>query len=369
MKKIPSESLNQRIFKFFFGVEENKNKDLGAPKKFLIVRQHNQFGDLLATVPLFRAIKETYPESKTTIIVSPQNYYAISKNKYLDRIFVFDKKKLFNPAYFYELKNLLGEEYDVAVVPVTVAISFTSNFLARLANAKTRIGAKSLNGRINKYHFFFDRKVKMDWRIFPDEHVSEFGLDILEPFGITTKNHLSAVFFNEEDISTAEKFIHHIKKKEDELLIGFHIGAGKEKNRWSLSKYIELMEKLHDIYSTKFYLTGSSSDKSEIDYVKQNTNLILHTFINKSIPELAAVISKSDLFVTNDTGVMHVAGTTKTPQISIFGPTNPYNWAPLGKNKYFIRKGELIDDVAMDDVLENCNLILEQKNERKINAE
>ena len=73
---------------------------------------------------------------------------------------------------------------------------------------------------------------------------------------------------------------------------------------------------------------------------------------------MAALISKSDLFISNDTGIMHVAGSTDTPQISIFGPTNPFNWAPIGNNKYFIRKSELIDDVSVQDVLKLCETIL-----------
>ena len=366
--KNSSLNLNQFLLKLFFAVEENKNRELNQPNKFLIVRQHNQFGDLLATVPLFRAIKETYPESETTIVVSPQNYYAVAKNKYLDRIFVFDKKKLFKPAYFSELINILRENYDVAIVPVTVAISFTSNFLARLASAGTRIGAKSLNGKENKYHFFFDRKVVMDWRIFPDEHVSEFGLEMLTPFGITTENHQSAVFFDDKDKSEAQNFINEAVKQSEEILLGLHVGAGKEKNRWSLQKYVELIERLKISYPVKFYLTGSSSDRQEIDYVKNNSAHEIPVFLNKSIPELAALISESDLFITNDTGVMHVAGTTKTPQISIFGPTNPYNWAPLGKNKYFIRRGELIDDVSVEDVFDHCKLILDQRKEKNVKA-
>ncbi|MDZ7763908.1 MAG: glycosyltransferase family 9 protein [Melioribacteraceae bacterium] len=87
-------------------------------------------------------------------------------------------------------------------------------------------------------------------------------------------------------------------------------------------------------------------------------------FLNRPIPEVAALISQSDLFVTNDTGVMHVAGTTETPQISIFGPTNPFNWAPLGPNKYFLRKSDLIDDVTVSDVYELCEMILGDKNKR-----
>jgi heptosyltransferase-2 len=58
---------------------------------------------------------------------------------------------------------------------------------------------------------------------------------------------------------------------------------------------------------------------------------------------------------------MHVAGATETPQISIFGPTNPFNWAPIGKNKLFIRKSELIDDVSVEDVYGLCEQLLSKK--------
>ena len=56
-----------------------------------------------------------------------------------------------------------------------------------------------------------------------------------------------------------------------------------------------------------------------------------------------------------------MAGSTNTPQISIFGPTNPFNWAPIGENKYFVRKSELIDDV-----FSLCNILL-AKSRKEIN--
>jgi len=83
-------------------------------------------------------------------------------------------------------------------------------------------------------------------------------------------------------------------------------------------------------------------------------------FINKSIAEVAAIISKSDLFITNDTGVMHVAGSVETSQISLFGPTNPFNWAPVGPTKYFLRKSDFIDDISVEDVFSLVNYIVEK---------
>ncbi len=132
------------FFRKILSVEENKSLELGDPKNFIIIRQHNQLGDLLAGVSLFRAIKETYPESRITLIVSPSNYPGLVKNKFIDRIFVFDKKKIYNPNYSSSFLKLLREEYDVAIVPVVVSISFTSNLLARISNAKTRIGPSML---------------------------------------------------------------------------------------------------------------------------------------------------------------------------------------------------------------------------------
>jgi ADP-heptose:LPS heptosyltransferase len=354
------------LFRSFLSVESDSSFELSNPSRFLIVRQHNQLGDLLSGVSLFRAIKETYPDSHITLIASPFNYPGLIKNRFLDRIFIFDKKRLFNPGYFSGFIRILHEKYDVAIVPVVVSISFTSNLIARLSNSKIRIGVESLNGEKNESSYFFDRRIKLDWRRHPDSNVSERSLDIVRPFGINTKNYRSEISFDNNDEEAAEEFIKDLNLKEGELLIGFHVGAGKPDNRWSLHNYVSVMTALHKNYGARFYLTGSSSDKEELEYIKNNCPVDAALFLNREIPQVAALIAKSDLFISNDTGIMHVAGTTGTPQISIFGPTNPFNWAPIGNNKYFIRKSELIDDVSVQDVLDLCEIILSRKNEKVI---
>ena len=357
-KKNAASKIINLILQTFLSKKIVNNFDLGSPKKFLIVRQHNQLGDLLAGVSLFRAIKETYPKSHITLIVSPFNYPGLIKNKFIDKLFIFDKKRIFNPGYLAEFYKLLREDYDITIVPVVVSISFTSNLIARFSKSKVRIGPESLNGEINESRYLFDRRIKLDWRKHPDSNVSERSLDIVRPFGINTKNYHSEISFDEDDIKVANEFIGELGLKDDELLIGLHVGAGKPNNRWSLQKYISLINDLSQKYSAKFFLTGSTSDKEELDYIKNNCTIDAALFLNREIPQVAALISKSDLFISNDTGIMHVAGSTDTPQISIFGPTNPFNWAPIGNNKYFIRKSELIDDVSVQDVLNLCKSIL-----------
>jgi ADP-heptose:LPS heptosyltransferase len=349
-----------RIVKLFFSVKEEKGFELNNPKKFLIVRQHNQLGDLLASISLFRAIKETYPDSQVTAVLSPFNFQGLTKNRFIDRILIFDKKQLHKPWYILKSISLLKENYDVAIVPVVVAISFTSNFIAALSDAKIKIGAKSLDGKENKSSYFFHKRIVLDWRMHPDSNVADRILDIVRPFGISTTNYRAEISFDEKDSASAKNFISSFSSKK-ELLIGLHVGAAKPQNRWGLDKYVSLIKKLNDNFEINFYLTGSDRDKDEISFVKKNLQIEVREFLNKPIPEVAALISFSDLFICNDTGIMHVAGTTQTAQISIFGPTNPFNWAPLGENKFFIRNSDLIDDISVEEVFLLSKQILKDK--------
>ena len=97
-----------------FGLKERFDYQLPQLKKVLIIRQHNQFGDMLATIPLFRAIKEKYPECSITLIASPENHYAVEKNELLEKVYQFDKRKIFySMNYAKELQNLLRQNWDV----------------------------------------------------------------------------------------------------------------------------------------------------------------------------------------------------------------------------------------------------------------
>ncbi len=359
-KSISSNILNF-ILKKLFAVTENLDKNLGDVSKILIIRQHNQLGDMLAGVSLFKAIKEKYPQCHLTLLSSVDNYYGVVKNKLIDELIVFDKSKMFNPIEFIRFFKKLREDYDLVVVPVTVSISFTSNLIAGISRSKTRIGPKSLDGKPNDSAYFFDRRVDIDWRKHPDSNVSEHILEIVKPFGIDTKDLSSEISFDESDNIVAKKFISEIQKDSGSLVIGLHVGAGKSANRWSLNKYIELIQKLHSNYNCVFYLTGSDSDSEELNYVVSNIKVKLHKYLNKQIPQVAALILNSDLFITNDTGIMHVAGTTTTSQVSLFGPTNPFNWAPCGKNKIFLRKSDLIDDIEVEEVFDVCKILLQNK--------
>lgn len=336
------------LFKVFLSVDKKALTTVSSANKILIIRQHNQFGDMLASVSLFRALKSKYENCEITVVASRYNYFALEKNPLIDNLFIYDQRKLFSIPYLLEILKLLNKKFELCIIPSTVSVSLTSLLLGRLSSSEMRIGPCSLNGITNKYSYLLNYCVDLDWRIHPDSHVSDFILDIIRPLDINCNNFQSTIYYNDEEVKKADIFFR------DSILnqkkIGLHIGAGKPKNRWEVSKFIELAKYLLE-QNCFVYITGTDSDKEILEKFR-NSGLLVSYCLNNSINELAAIIDRSDLFITNDTGTMHVAGAVNTPQISIFGPTNPFNWAPIGEKKIFIRKSEFISEVEISDVIE-----------------
>jgi ADP-heptose:LPS heptosyltransferase len=76
----------------------------------------------------------------------------------------------------------------------------------------------------------------------------------------------------------------------------------------------------------------------------------------------AAIISKLSLFITNDTGVMHIASGFDVPLAALFGPTKAYEWGPIGRKKVaFQAKNDNINSLDIDRIYETCKELLDVK--------
>jgi ADP-heptose:LPS heptosyltransferase len=98
-------------------------------KNILIVRQHNQLGDMLCSVPLFAAIRKRFPDAHITLVASPINYEILFSdiNPFIDKVITYRKSPFKNLIEFY--KELKNHDYQIGIVPSTVSISRTSHFI------------------------------------------------------------------------------------------------------------------------------------------------------------------------------------------------------------------------------------------------
>ena len=328
----------------------------------LIVRRHNQIGDMLCSLPLYRSLKEKYPESSITLVASPTNYSIPFKkiNPFIDDIIFYDKSSIRTIINFY--KKLRQKKYELGIVPSTVKVSTTSHIINFLSGAKRRVGVRSIDGVKNKAASLLNISKDFYWTK-NKVHQTDRNLQMARLAGCElpeSKEYKLKIM--PEDNEFADKFINLNFPDKNKFIIGFHPGAGKLANTWSTDYFLILIRELYRKHNNYVLITSGEIDKEVITKIEKglSDNGIEFTKAeNLSVLHLAAVLERVNLYITNDTGPMHIAAMTNVNQISLMLPDNEYEWAPSGENKYSIKSepGNL-NTIKPEDVLKLCDKII-----------
>ncbi|MGA9364992.1 MAG: glycosyltransferase family 9 protein [Bacteroidota bacterium] len=321
----------------FLSHERVTEVPLDTIRNILVIRQHNQLGDMLCAVPLLRALRQRLPEAHIVLVASPVNYEVMLHNPFVDEVILYNKFQFFrSPIHLVRFyRKLRARRYDLAVVPSTVSVSFTSDAMAYLCGARYRIGASSLNGVENIASRFFNLPVLAEWKPEASVHQTERNLEFVRCIGISTDDLSIVIRLTDEERKSADEFLRpHLAK--NQIAIGFHPGAGKPQNRWPAEHFARVADRLASEIDALLVITAGPMDDEAVQQMVKNLRSSYLLVSGKGIREVAAIIDRLSLFVTNDTGVMHVAGATSTRVLALFGSSDPYQWAPRSQRHRFL---------------------------------
>jgi ADP-heptose:LPS heptosyltransferase len=127
---------------------------------------------------------------------------------------------------------------------------------------------------------------------------------------------------------------------EGRVLIGIQPGAGRQVREWDPSRFGAVATELARGRQATFVLTGSASDASALAAVKATWPpglRLIELPVETDLVVLAAVLERLALFITGDTGPMHLAAAVGTPIVAIFGPSLPSRYAPLSPHARIVR--------------------------------
>jgi heptosyltransferase-2/heptosyltransferase-3 len=120
-------------------------------------------------------------------------------------------------------------------------------------------------------------------------------------------------------------------------LIGIHPSAGRAIKQWEVHKFATLADRLADETGGTVLLTGGPSDVELVEAVAGRTEAeVFQLVTDAGIRVFSALVAELDLFVTGDTGPMHIAQAVGTPNLAIFGPSDPVRYGPeqgVGKRR------------------------------------
>ncbi len=314
------------------------------PERILVVRQHNQMGDMVCATPCFRAIAWTWPDAEIALVTAPVNHQVVAHNPNLGRILLFEQRIWRRPVALARfLGELRGFRADLAIVLNSVSFSSTSAYLALWSGAPSVVGGDGspFDTRVSEA---FSLRLPTSPEL--DRHAIEHSLAPLAAVGITCDDRSTVVVPSAEQEAEAAALCADLPGNGP--FWALHPGAGKRQNVWPPERFAAVASAVARRGIPVLVLHGPA-DGREVAALSARLTLSaadapVVVAPGLSVGTTAAIIARADRFLCNDTGVMHVAGALGTPTVALFGPTDPALWKPPGEHVLALRAPSRVDD-------------------------
>ncbi len=303
-----------------------KRKDIPVSVNKILIIRSGGLGDVLMTTPLISAIKRKYKKAKISYLVGKWSSIVLKNNPNINEILEFDDTLVFkkNVKELAKLiKKIRGMRFNMCFI---LDKSYHWGLFAYLAGIPFRIA--------------FDRKGEgfpnnLSVNFNGSKYELEYYMDIAELIGIKHATREMQLFTVDKDKRKANAFF---KKNnlENKVIIGIVAGGAENpgqtmyEKRWPIDKYIGLVNVLEGNSKVIVLLFGGKNDANVNKQIKDNCinkNHVLDVS-NYGLHEAFELMKKCNLFITHDSGAMHLAGAAKVKLIALFGPTDPKRFAP-----------------------------------------
>jgi len=282
-------------------------------------------GNFIMFTPLIAALRSRYPNAHFTVIIRPRGAGQVIQGYPDCDVIEFNFDNL--AALFRFARTTPLPKFDLAFNCET----FYGACLAKLSGARFLISFTYSFGITSQSDFLCYRACHVDHQ----KHEIEQYFDLYRLIHPAEAVVLREQFFHLDSSHTtfARDFIDHHGLKPP--IIGMHIGSLSQvpEKRWPVEKFAELATRLSHAFNASFIIDGGSGE-TELAYQFQKLigpGVACLNIVNQySLKQSAAIIQRCNLFISNDSGPMHMAAAVGTPTIGIFGPTNPRKNRPWG---------------------------------------
>ncbi len=285
------------------------------------------------TTPAIKILRDEFPDAFISYLIEPPYIELVENHPNINEVLVLRRDWTFN-EFLKFIKKVRNRDYDLLIDfhcgPRASLISF-------LSNAKLKIGFK-----VKYRHFVYDIKVprKKENGYY---HSVESHINLVKAIGIKDLTYEEIPSLNlpspsEEERQKIEKFMNDNNLLKYKKIV-LHISAGNEYRDWGIKNIAELIQLFSKNSEIKVILVGDNKDRrAEKAIYEKVGNNFLSLVAQINLMELRELISRSNLFIGSDSGPMHIAATTSTPIVALFGPTSPAIFGPWKAKARIIEK-------------------------------
>ena len=326
----------------------------------ILIRSTNWIGDAVMTTPAVRTIRQNFPEAEISILVHPWVADVFVASPHVDNIIHYRKKDEHKglKGMLRLARELKERRFDLAIL---LQNAFEAAFITWLAKIPVRAGyRRDCRGPLLTHGV----SIPAERRTIHQVHYYQ---GLMEDLGL--KKGPDGLFLALPDFVRAQADKLLAPYRENGPVVGLNPGAayGPAK-RWPAEKYGELARRLFENHRAVSLVFGTAADAGAARIIVRDSGGCAVDMTGKTeLMGAMALIDGCDAFVTNDSGLMHVAAALQTPLAAIFGSTDSVATGPFSENAHIVRKDipcspclkthcktdfECMESIMVDDVLE-----------------
>lgn len=325
-----------------------------APPSRVLLLRLERIGDLLMTRAAIQAVRERAPAAEIDLVVGRWNEGLAQAIPGITRVGTLDVPWLARGAVRHRAGDLARTAWSWRSRRYDLAINFEgdirSNALLRLTGVPRRVGFGMAGGGS-----LLTDAVEYD----PRQHASINALRLVErAFALRTGALEDGLDPRRAAAAPALILPEQARLGAARLLSGgldagvtdpaprqarwiaLHPGGDRAIKIWAPDRFVELARRLAARGPARFVITGGPGDRAVADAVASALSRalpVVNLAGRADLLTLAAVLERSAILVTGDTGPMHLAAAVGTPVVGIFGPSDPVRWGPLSQAAVAVR--------------------------------
>ncbi|MEW6427170.1 MAG: lipopolysaccharide heptosyltransferase II [Thermodesulfobacteriota bacterium] len=294
----------------------------------ILIRATNWIGDAIMTLPAVRSIRQNYPEARITVLAQPWVADIFAADLHVDRVILYEKKGRHRGigGMLRLARELAPQRFDGVIL---LQNAFEAALIARLAGIPV-IAGYSRDGR----RPLLTHPVKLSDEI-RRVHQVHYYQNIVRQLGLTPGPDKLYLPLAETEQRWAREFVAELPRP----LVGINPGAayGPAK-RWPAERYGELAARLAEESGGSVLVFGTAQDGEAVAVIRGACPAVIDLTGRTTLSQAMALIARLDLFVTNDSGLMHVAAAAATPLVAIFGSTSAVETGPFADRVMVVQK-------------------------------
>lgn len=335
MKLIKVEDVLHAVSDLMEGKIKNSDINLKNDFKRILIVRTDRIGDVLLSTPVIKALRAAYPQAYIAMMVSPYAKEIVDGNPFLDDVVIYDKDgkhKSWKRSFRFAL-NLKKKKFDLCLV---LHPTNRVHLITYFAGIRKRVGYD------RKLGFLLSDKV-VHKKQTGQFHELEYNLELVNYLGIEPRDKTLYMPIKKE----SELFIEGLLKRKgvnkDDRLLAIHPAASCISKIWPAERFALVADKLAEKYGFKILLIAGPKDLKVAEEVANKIHRLAINLAGKtSVSQLASLLKRCALFISNDSGPVHVASAVNTPVISIFGRNqaglSPKRWGPIGEKSRILHK-------------------------------